>query len=59
MYKADKAASSQRHFVIYFHHEGFHGIWPEHLIRPKDKFSFEAKYQNKWFECRIEKEGNV
>jgi hypothetical protein len=49
--------SSKRHCLVFFPLEGSHGIWPEHLIRSKGRFGFEAKYGTQWFQCRIDKEG--
>ena len=49
--------SSKRHCLLFFPLEGSHGIWPEHLIRSKGRFGFEAKYGTQWFQCRIDKEG--
>lgn len=43
--------------LVFFPMEGTHGIWPQHLIRSTGRFSFEAKYGTRWFDCRIEKEG--
>ena len=48
---------AKRHCLVHFPLEGSHGIWPEHLIRSKGRFGFEAKHGAQWFECRIEKEG--
>jgi hypothetical protein len=48
---------AKRHCLVHFPLEGSHGIWPEHLIRSKGRFGFEAKHGAQWFERRIEKEG--
>ena len=50
---------SKRHCLVHFLGEGSYGIWPDNLIRTKGRFSFEAKYGKDWFECRIDKEGEL
>lgn len=57
MNNAVTTAVAKHHCLLYFPNEQSRGIWPDHLIRSKGKFGFEAKYEKKWFECRIEKEG--
>lgn len=47
------------HCLLYFLNEKSYGVWPDHLIRSKSRFNFEAKYGKDWFECRIEKEGRL
>ena len=56
--KAVASTAAKRHCLVSFPVEGSHGIWPEHLIRSKGRFGFEAKYGKQWFECKIEKEGS-
>ncbi|CAF3300774.1 unnamed protein product [Rotaria sp. Silwood2] len=57
--KRQKADTASRYCFVSFPSEGTHGIWPDHLIRGKGRFGFEAKFGKQWFECRIEKEGSM
>ena len=47
------------HCLVKFPSEGTHGVWPENLIRLKegDKFAFQAKHGQKWFDCVVIKSG--
>lgn len=53
------ALMGKRHCLLFFPKEDTHGIWPDHLIRSRGRFGFEAKHGKEWFECRIEKEGEM
>jgi hypothetical protein len=55
--KGSKTNMTQRHCLVSFPSEGTHGIWPQHLIRSKGQFSYEAKFGKQWFACRVESEG--
>lgn len=56
--KKQQSKTDNLYCFIHFPKENTHGVWPQGLIRQKGSFSFEAKYGTKWFECKIEKEGN-
>ena len=45
--------------LVKFPSEETHGVWPENLIRRKegDKFAFQAKHGQKWFDCVVLKSG--
>ncbi len=55
--KRSKATKLERFCLVSFPSEGTHGVWRENLIRTKDKFGFEAKYGEQWYECRVDMQG--
>lgn len=57
--KRNGSSSMSRYCFVFFPMEKTHGIWPERLIRARGRFSFEAKHGNRWYECRIEREGLI